>query len=96
MGFLSATESYPLDGIHSNVHKRRDLRSGKQFGKLLYAAEDQMQLKVVFEGPLPGEAVDTLQLQEDGNTLIVQHRAALVGKGSAHFKEVFKRAKNSS
>eukprot|EP00878_Enallax_costatus_P008848 GHUV01009249.1.p1 GENE.GHUV01009249.1~~GHUV01009249.1.p1 ORF type:complete len:260 (+),score=59.77 GHUV01009249.1:405-1184(+) len=93
IGFMSMTESYPLDGVHSSVQRRRDMRSGKQLGKLVSAAEGQMQLRVVFDGRLPGEALDTLQLQEDGNTLVVQHKASLMGKGSAHFREVYRRVK---
>lgn len=88
---MSTTECYPLDGVHSRLQKRRDMRSGGQLGKLSYAAEGQMQLQVVFDGRLPGEAVDTLQLQEHGQTLVVQHKAFLQGKGSAEFKEVYRR-----
>lgn len=88
---MSTTESYPLDGVHSSVQKRRDMRSGKQLGKLVSAAAGQMQLHVIFDGRLPGEALDTLQLQDNGNTLLVQHRASLQGQGSAQFKEVYRR-----
>lgn len=91
IGFMSTTEIYPLDGVHSSAQRRRDMRPGKQLGKLLSAVEGQLQLRVAFDGWLPGEALDTLHLQEDGNTLVVQHKASIVGKGSAHFQEVYRR-----
>lgn len=90
---MSTTERYPLDGVHSSIQRRRDLRPGQQHGLILSAAGNEMQLKVVFAGRLPGEAVDTLQLQPDGDTLVVQHKALLLGKGSAQFREVYRRVR---
>jgi hypothetical protein len=74
--------------------------AGKQFGQLVSASGDVMQLRVVWQGSLPGQATDTLQLvvpqqgKQQGEELLVLHEAQVDGKGSARFKEVYVRRAN--
>eukprot|EP00879_Flechtneria_rotunda_P016982 GHRR01017778.1.p1 GENE.GHRR01017778.1~~GHRR01017778.1.p1 ORF type:complete len:208 (+),score=48.85 GHRR01017778.1:202-825(+) len=89
--WLSTMESFPLDGVPSSLQRRRDLRPGKQRGQLLVAADDYMQIRVVWEGAPCGEARDTLQLAKSGKELLVLHEANLHDRGQAAFKEVYKR-----
>ena len=92
LGWVPAVETFPLDGSCSKPQKRRDMRSGKQTGQLLEAAEGSMTVRVCWAGSLPGSAVDTLQLQEspEGILLVVFHKAQVEGRGTAEFREVFK------
>lgn len=55
-----------------------------------------MQLRVVWQGSLPGQATDTLQLvpqrgKQQPEELLVLHEAQVDGKGSARFQEVYVR-----
>jgi hypothetical protein len=57
-----------------------------------------MQLRVMWQGSLAGQATDTLQLvvpvqgkQQQPEELLVLHEAQVDGKGSARFKEVYVR-----
>lgn len=93
LGWLSAVETFPLDGSCSQPHKRRDMRSGKQTGQLLEAQEGRMVVSVCWQGSLAGNAVDTLLLQQTplgGMQLVVLHKAQVEGRGTAEFKEVFR------
>jgi hypothetical protein len=74
--------------------------AGKQLGQLLSAEGDVMQLRVMWQGSLAGQATDTLQLvvpqqgkqqQQQRKELLVLHEAQVDGKGSARFKEVYVR-----
>jgi hypothetical protein len=92
LGWLSAVETFPLDGSCSKPQKRRDMRSGKQTGRLLQAHDSSITVSVCWQGTLPGSAIDTLQLQEtsQGTMLVVLHKAQVDGRGTAEFKEVFR------
>jgi hypothetical protein len=93
LGWLSAVETFPLDGSCSKPHKRRDMRSGKQTGQLLEAQEGRVVVSVCWQGSLAGSAVDTLLLQQTpqgGTQLVVLHKAQVEGRGTAEFKEVFR------
>lgn len=93
LGWLSAVETFPLDGSCSKPHKRRDMRSGKQTGQLLEAQDGRMVVTVCWQGSLAGSAVDTLLLQQTpqgGMQLVVLHKAQVQGRGTAEFKEVFR------
>jgi hypothetical protein len=76
--------------------------AGKQLGQLVSAEGDVMQLRVMWQGSLAGQATDTLQLvapqrgkqQQQGEELLVLHEAQVDGKGSARFKEVYVRRDN--
>lgn len=70
--------------------------AGKQLGQLVSASGDVMQLRVVWQGSLPGQATDTLQLvpqrgKQQPEELLVLHEAQVDGKGSARFQEVYVR-----
>lgn len=93
LGWLSAVETFPLDGSCSKPHKRRDMRSGQQTGQLLEAQDGRMVVTVCWQGSLAGSAVDTLLLQQTpqgGMQLVVLHKAQVQGRGTAEFKEVFR------
>lgn len=92
LGWLSAVETFPLDGSCSKPQKRRDMRAGKQVGQLLEAHDSSMTVRVCWQGSLPGSAVDMLQLQETAQGLVleVNHKAQVQERGTAAFKEVFR------
>lgn len=95
ISWLSTTEAFPLDGVHTSAQKRRDMRSGKQFGQLLSATDGTIQLHVSWQGSMAGEATDTLRLVPGKagvqQELVVLHEASVKEKGSASFKEVYVR-----
>lgn len=96
LSWLSTTEAFPVDGLRTAPQRRRDMRSGKQLGQLVSASGDVMQLRVVWQGSLPGQATDTLQLvpqrgKQQPEELLVLHEAQVDGKGSARFQEVYVR-----
>jgi hypothetical protein len=81
------------------------LPAGKQLGHLVSAEGDVMQLRVMWQGSLAGQATDTLQLvvpqqgkkqqqQQQREELLVLHEAQVDGKGSARFQEVYVRRDN--
>eukprot|EP00882_Tetradesmus_deserticola_P015477 GHRQ01016492.1.p4 GENE.GHRQ01016492.1~~GHRQ01016492.1.p4 ORF type:complete len:135 (+),score=56.07 GHRQ01016492.1:302-706(+) len=92
LSWLSTTETFPVDGLRAVPQRRRDMRSGKQLGQLVSASGDVMQLHVVWQGSLSGQATDTLRLVLP-EELLVQHEAQVDGKGSACFNEVYVKQK---
>jgi hypothetical protein len=82
------------------------LPAGKQLGQLVSAEDDVMQLRVMWQGSLAGQATDTLKLvtpqqgkkqqqqQQQREELLVLHEAQVDGKGSARFQEVYVRREN--
>jgi hypothetical protein len=49
-----------------------------------------LQLEIVFGGKLEGKAQDVLML-DNAHQLVVLHQAQLTGRGSATFKEVYRK-----
>jgi hypothetical protein len=91
LSWLSTSEAFPLDGVRTGQHKRRDMRSGTQTGKLLEARGGTMMLRAEFGGKAAGHATDTLELRAGGEELLVHHEACIVGRGCAAFTEVYTR-----
>ncbi|KAF8072801.1 Oscp1 [Scenedesmus sp. PABB004] len=89
--WLGTVEAFPLDGVRTAPHRRRDMRAGRQLGQLVSARDGEVCLRAAWDGALAGEATDVLSLDAAGR-LVVRHRAEVAGKGVAAFTEVFSRA----
>jgi hypothetical protein len=87
--WFHVVEPFPLDGSAA-THKRRDMRSGPQFGRLVSASGDEIVMRVEWGAPMAGFALDKLQLAEGG--AVLRHTAyAQVGEQSAEFVSTYTR-----